>query len=623
MSKKTEHEKMVEWYNPSQLLNTGIKTAISTIIGENADPRLVAASGKSDKFFDFSHQIVESDLDFEPLGETRNEIWIDYVSDVGDGWNPTYAVAYCLAKEKLKVAGLVEPLPRGELLVFGGDGVYPTATPEQYERKLLKPYRMAFNANRTGQALPAEKVEYLSLQKEAVSAEVSDLKKKPHVFALPGNHDWYDSLIAFQKIFCTHMFNGRIFAGGWRTRQKRSYFAVKLPQKWWLLGVDLQLSHNIDVPQLEYFEKVLQQMKSGDKVILCVPEPYWVKAIKYQDIPEAYEKYVTKEESIELFENSFRKKGIKIKLYLAGDLHHYRRFEAGKADETVHKITAGGGGAFLHPTHDFDFEKHKPKRNKKAEKFTLKTQYPTPEQSKVLDWQNFYRFIQNNKTFGRVTAVVYPLIALLIHGKVEENFSWTQIFGVTLVRLVEEPLSLLVVILMLAGLIFFTDSNSRLQKYLGGLIHGLFHLGAVFVLGWIGFFLMTLVFGAESYYTPNYYEANQAAINVVFLISIILVCGIGGYFFGSVIMGWYLFISLHFFGRHDNEAFSALHIEDYKNFLRMHIDDKGKLTVYAVKIENVPRENDWKPIKEEGKIISYEPLKEIDPALIEKIESFD
>ena len=71
--------------------------------------------------------------------------------------------------------------------------------------------------------------------------------------ALPGNHDWYDSLVAFQKLFFTHIFNGRTFAGGWRTRQKRSYFALKLPHKWWLVGVDLQLSHNIDVPQLRYF----------------------------------------------------------------------------------------------------------------------------------------------------------------------------------------------------------------------------------------------------------------------------------------------------------------------------------------------------------------------------------
>ncbi len=35
---------MVDWYNPSQLLSTAVKTAISTVIGENADPRLITAA---------------------------------------------------------------------------------------------------------------------------------------------------------------------------------------------------------------------------------------------------------------------------------------------------------------------------------------------------------------------------------------------------------------------------------------------------------------------------------------------------------------------------------------------------------------------------------------------------
>ncbi|MFZ0750715.1 MAG: hypothetical protein WAM70_15235, partial [Pyrinomonadaceae bacterium] len=43
--------------------------------------------------------------------------------------------------------------------------------------------------------------------------------------------------------------------------------------------------------------------------------------------------------------------------------------------------------------------------------------------------------------------------------------------------------------------------------------------------------------------------------------------------------------------RLSNEAFSALKIEDYKNFLRMHIDRNGVLTIYAIKIQTVPR--DW------------------------------
>jgi hypothetical protein len=63
----------------------------------------------------------------------------------------------------------------------------------------------------------------------------------------------------------------------------------------------------------------------------------------------------------------------------------------------------------------------------------------------------------------------------------------------------------------------------------------------------------------------------------------------GGYVLGSLLMGLYLFISLRFFRRHSNEAFSALHIPDYKNFVRMYIDHTGRLTIYPIGLRRVPR----------------------------------
>jgi hypothetical protein len=64
---------------------------------------------------------------------------------------------------------------------------------------------------------------------------------------------------------------------------------------------------------------------------------------------------------------------------------------------------------------------------------------------------------------------------------------------------------------------------------------------------------------------------------------------VGGYLAGSTIMGIYLLISLNGFGRHSNEAFSALHIPDWKNFLRLRIDVDGRLTIFPVGIRRVPR----------------------------------
>jgi hypothetical protein len=49
---------------------------------------------------------------------------------------------------------------------------------------------------------------------------------------------------------------------------------------------------------------------------------------------------------------------------------------------------------------------------------------------------------------------------------------------------------------------------------------------------------------------------------------------------------------LNFFGRHGNEAFSSLAVEDWKNFLRLHINEQGDLTIYPIGIRRVPRK--WK-----------------------------
>jgi hypothetical protein len=62
---------------------------------------------------------------------------------------------------------------------------------------------------------------------------------------------------------------------------------------------------------------------------------------------------------------------------------------------------------------------------------------------------------------------------------------------------------------------------------------------------------------------------------------------------GSFFLGLYLFLSIRLFGRHSNEAFSALRIQDFKQWLRLRIDAAGVLTIYAIAIDRVPRR--WQP----------------------------
>ena len=47
--------------------------------------------------------------------------------------------------------------------------------------------------------------------------------------------------------------------GGRRTKQTRSYFALKLPHDWWLIGADAQLSGFIDQGQVAFLDNMAQK----------------------------------------------------------------------------------------------------------------------------------------------------------------------------------------------------------------------------------------------------------------------------------------------------------------------------------------------------------------------------
>ena len=112
----------------------------------------------------------------------------------------------------------------------------PSAT--EYENRLIGPYRAA---------LP-----------------FVDEPRGTHLYAIPGNHDWYDGLTNFIRIFCQ-----KAWIGGWQTRQERSYFALELPHRWWLWAIDIQFDAYIDDPQLAYFRAANELLRQGDQVILA------------------------------------------------------------------------------------------------------------------------------------------------------------------------------------------------------------------------------------------------------------------------------------------------------------------------------------------------------------------
>lgn len=531
------HCKMVGWYDPSQLARTAVDVIVSTLFGRHSDYRLMEAlvTGASTDPYDYSREWKPGpdDRDIPDLqGKLREDIWLDYVGDVGDGWDSTYAIAHCLAQPQLEINNPFNKgkclTKRGEVLVFGGDQVYPVADRKQYRERLTLPYEAALCRTES---------------------------PHPHAYAIPGNHDWYDSLVSFTRLFCQ-----KRWFGGWQTNQSRSYFALKLPGKWWLLGTDVQLDSDIDVQQVTFFRGVANKMEEGDRVIICTAEPHWVYAALYGKDDSNFS-----ENNLAFLEKRVIGDKAKVAAYIAGDEHHYRRYAA---KDGTQKITAGGGGAFMHPTHG---------REAKALPggYNLIRTFPKPKESRSLTRRNF-RFVLLNPKFGLLTASLYLLTAWAAKTDVGD-FGLSDIVPAmtTALATLSQPGAFFWVIAMVLGFAMFTDTHVRWYRWVGGILHGMAHLWATFFIGWAAGY-----FGRQQGWELN--SLPQLSLSAVVLFVL-------GWIVGSTILGIYLFISLNWFGRQGNEAFSSLAIPDYKNFLRMRIEANGDLTIFPIGLKRVPR----------------------------------
>ena len=141
LKNRDEYPGMVGWFSPGVLVTTGRKAVVSGLFGQYADSRLLHAS-----LDPVTGVEIASRCDFAktiPCGED-GAVWIDYVVDLGDGFDFTYAVAYLLGQKSLQVEGVAHPLPRGQALIMGGDQVYPEATRANYKKRMLRPYAFAF-----------------------------------------------------------------------------------------------------------------------------------------------------------------------------------------------------------------------------------------------------------------------------------------------------------------------------------------------------------------------------------------------------------------------------------------------------------------------------------------------
>ncbi|MBC7450370.1 MAG: metallophosphoesterase [Cytophagales bacterium] len=560
--KKFEPSKMVNWFDARQLLLTGVRTIVSGTFGNYADRREMQAA-----------LVTEMDpCDYSSTVKREGGIWIDYISDTGDGFNSTNSIAASLAAKELRVQtnkGVELILPKSKVIVMGGDQVYPTPQNNTYLRNLVIPFTANF----------------------PTPADEKDTDPYTHLYAIPGNHDWYDGLSSFIKLFCQ-----KRKWGGLITKQSRSYFAVKLNETTWIWGTDIQLDSDIDLPQLTYYKELaatIQKGAPGSKIILCTAEPAWVYKTHYRE-NKSYER-------LRFFiDTCIEEYGLEVIVTVTGDIHHYSRYaeHTKEGKEFNHKITAGGGGSFLHPTH---FLQEKPEKLtfwKKSEQIELKSVYPDKKTSKKLAFRNLlFPFI--NWQFSFLIGFIYMVMANLLQ---TDSFSTAIDYAGGLKKhliqmdmtvdvlmaffeaLVVSPSVIILLLVLVGGIFAFADRGTPGYKWavFAGALNALAHFALFPFVFWLSSMLNNLQFDLLA--TTSEINTHSIVEFSLFSLQIFVIGGL----LGSLIMGLYLLSCILFVNNHYTEAFSSFHCSDYKNFIRFHITS-DTITIYPIGINSVTK----------------------------------
>jgi hypothetical protein len=292
------------------------------------------------------------------LRTDRDEIWFDYIADMGDGGAPMAALAFHMQRKALPLQeldparaataenGLQPELPAGEFLFLGGDLAYPASDTDTLEARVVRPFRVA---------------------QQRLGRKESDGRRS--VYGIPGNHDYFDHLHGFNYIVRKHHPPGpKTQLPGYRAAQSASYVRMWLPHAWELWGMDLG-KDGLDHRQARYFAigKDAHDAPVLRRLILCTPAPAIVFGTAIPE-PEHHRALHTKlglradfaalAEGKPQDTSGHRRKryDLECRLDLAGDVHHYARYGS---VEAVHdavpahsfaSVVSGGGGAFLHPT---------------------------------------------------------------------------------------------------------------------------------------------------------------------------------------------------------------------------------------------------------------------------------
>lgn len=278
-------------------------------------------------------------IDLSDMIERDGTFWFDYMSDIGDGQLAMYDLAYLILGDVYLIEGdngkrVVranqegnERLPRGRFLFLGGDTAYHVADAATIESRVRAPFAWALGA------------------RSKMNSQASRDRPR-YVFAIPGNHDYYDSLTGYNRLFRAPG-DPRTTLADYTRRQSASFAILKLPHDWTFVGLDSQ-NGKLDHRQREFAKKIASGAK---RLIVATPEP----ATVYEHVDENAARPFDDLALPRPFARTSVGGGPSfptadaIHLDLAGDIHHYARYQAEGAHNYAYVVS--GGGAFLHPSH--------------------------------------------------------------------------------------------------------------------------------------------------------------------------------------------------------------------------------------------------------------------------------
>jgi hypothetical protein len=183
------------------------------------------------------------------------------------------------------------------------------------------------------------------------------------IYAVPGNHDWYDDGTGFMSWFCgansaPRRPRQRLFSGPWlrdlvrhrgqnpgtgaaQARQPAPYFAIDAgPLR--LVGIDTGIRGRIDRDQATWLRRVSRE--SPKPKILLTGKPLYVDGDYHPGDIEGDKRQFVDDVVTNPAHNYIAAIG--------GDIHNYQRYPVHLKDgRTIVYLVSGGGGAFMHETH--------------------------------------------------------------------------------------------------------------------------------------------------------------------------------------------------------------------------------------------------------------------------------